>query len=279
LAQAAAAAPAIVCVRVLLARLRMGAQCCKGDHLESGGAGSLAEKRGAVVVAGKDGKDETTTVTHCDLDTFNNIIILTDSYKVTHHLQYPPNTEVVYSYFECRGGLYKEVVFFGLQYFLKRYLVGQVVTERKIREAERYFQQHFSHPIWGYDEKLFNKRGWDTICQRHGGRLPVVIKAVPEGTVLPWKNVLFTIENTDQDCYWLTNYLETLLVQVWYPTTVCTQSREQKKIIMKYLKETGCEDVILERGHLFKLHDFGFRGVSSVESAAVGKTLWQVWCW
>jgi len=91
--------------------------------------------------------------------------------------------------------------------------------------------------------------------------------------------VLFTIENTDQDCYWLTNYLETLLVQVWYPTTVCTQSREQKKIIMKYLKETGCEDVILERGHLFKLHDFGFRGVSSVESAAVGKTLWQVWCW
>jgi len=245
----------------------MGAQCCKGDHLETGGAGGLAEKRGALVnIKGNEDKN----ITHSDLDTFNNILILTDSYKVTHHLQYPPGTEVIYSYFECRGGLYKEVCFFGLQYFLKRYLVGEVVNQKKIAEAENYFKQHFSHPIWGYDAKLFNKKGWENICTKHGGRLPVVIKAVPEGTVLPWKNVLFTIENTDQECYWLTNYLETLLVQVWYPTTVATQSREQKKIIMKYLKETGCEDVIQQRGHLFKLHDFGFRGVSSVESAALG---------
>merc|ERR550525_1829252 len=99
----------------------------------------------------------------------------------------------------------------------------------------------------------------------HGGNLPVAIKAVPEGTVLPYKNVLFTMENTDPKCYWLTNYLETLLVQVWYPTTVCTQSREMKKIIMKFLKETGCTDVIEKDLHKFKLHDFGFRGVSSVE--------------
>merc|ERR1712187_566332 len=102
------------------------------------------------------------------------------------------------------------------------------------------------------------------------GKLPVEIKAVPEGTVVPFKNVLFTLENTDDECYWLTNYLETLLVQVWYPTTVCTQSREQKKIITKYLKETGTADVIEKGLHLFKLHDFGFRGVSSVESAAIG---------
>merc|ERR550525_1770710 len=104
----------------------------------------------------------------------------------------------------------------------------------------------------------------------HGGLLPISIKAVPEGTVLPYKNVLFTMENTDPKCFGLTNYLETLLVQVWYPTTVCTQSREQKKIITKYLKETGCSDVIEKGLHLFKLHDFGFRGVSSVESAAIG---------
>merc|ERR1712060_815636 len=94
--------------------------------------------------------------------------------------------------------------------------------------------------------------------------------AVPEGTVLPYKNVLFTMENTDDQSYWLTNYLETLLVQVWYPTTVGTQSREQKKIIMRFLKETGSQDVIDKGLHMFKLHDFGFRGVSSVESAATG---------
>eukprot|EP00534_Pseudo-nitzschia_fraudulenta_P011728 CAMPEP_0201204080 /NCGR_PEP_ID=MMETSP0851-20130426/168164_1 /ASSEMBLY_ACC=CAM_ASM_000631 /TAXON_ID=183588 /ORGANISM="Pseudo-nitzschia fraudulenta, Strain WWA7" /LENGTH=366 /DNA_ID=CAMNT_0047492129 /DNA_START=13 /DNA_END=1110 /DNA_ORIENTATION=- len=79
------------------------------------------------------------------------------------------------------------------------------------------------------------------------------------------------MENTDPKCCWLTNYLETLLVQVWYPTTVCTQSREQKKILAKYLKETGSPDQITSPGGLaVKLHDFGFRGVSSVESAAIG---------
>jgi len=203
-------------------------------------------------------------------DTFNNILMLTDSYKVTHHLQYPPGTSTIYSYFECRGGAYEEVCFFGLQYFLKRYLAGPVVTMEKIDEAEKYFKSHFSHPVWGYDEKLFNRAGWEHIVNTHGGHLPVKIKAVPEGTVLPYKNVLFTMENSDPKCFWLTNYLESLLVQVWYPTTVCTQSREQKKIITKYLTETGTPEVIDTGLHLFKLHDFGLRGVSSVESAATG---------
>lgn len=114
---------------------------------------------------------------------------------------------------------------------------------------------------------------------------------MPEGSVVPVKNglprprsqsaggpfgadatdggaapVLFTIENTDPECFWLTNYLETLLVQVWYPITVCTGSREQKRLIGRYLNETA--DSI--EGVFFKLHDFGFRGVSSCESAALG---------
>jgi len=201
---------------------------------------------------------------------FDNILLLTDSYKITHHLQYPPGTETVYSYFECRGGEYEEVCFFGLQYFLKKYLVGCRVTLDRINAAEEFCKAHFSHPTWGYDENLFNRSGWEHIVKRHSGRLPVSIKAVREGTVLPYKNVLFTMENTDPACFWLTNYLETLLVQVWYPTTVCTQSREQKKIIKHYLTETGCADVIENGLDLFKLHDFGFRGVSSVESAAMG---------
>mmetsp|Transcript_18826 Transcript_18826/g.54432 ORF Transcript_18826/g.54432 Transcript_18826/m.54432 type:complete len:495 (-) Transcript_18826:245-1729(-) len=205
-----------------------------------------------------------------DADGFDNIVMLTDSYKVTHHLQYPPGTTKIYSYFESRGGAYEEVCFFGLQYFLKRYLVGKVVTMDKINAAERYLKDHFSHPTWGYDEKLFNRGAWEYIVKQKGGMLPISIKAVPEGTVVPYKNVLFTMENTDDECFWLTNYLETLLVQIWYPTTVCTQSREQKKIIMRYLQSTGTPEVIEKGLHLFKLHDFGFRGVSSVESAATG---------
>lgn len=199
-------------------------------------------------------------------DLFNNIIMLTDSYKVTHHLQYPPGTETVYAYFESRGGLFEDICFFGLQYFIKKYLVGQVVTKEKIDEAEMYFKQHFGHPVWGYNEKIFNRKAWEHILEKHGGKLPISIKCVPEGTVVPYKNCLLTVENTDPECYWLTNYLETLLVQVWYPMTVCTQSREQKKTIKKWLEATGCS---LD-GLIFKLHDFGFRGVSSVESAATG---------
>lgn len=76
--------------------------------------------------------------------------------------------------------------------------------------------------------------------------------------------VLFTVENTDPECYWLTNWMETLLVQVWYPMTVATNSREQKRIIANYLNDTADN---LD-GLPFKLHDFGFRGVSSVEVGA-----------
>jgi len=201
---------------------------------------------------------------------FNNIVMLTDSYKVTHHLQYPPGTTRVYSYFESRGGLFQEVCFFGLQYFMKKYMVGEVVTQAKIDAADEYFKIHFSNPVWGYNDKLFNRAGWEHIVKNLGGKLPVEIKAVPEGTCLPYKNALFTMENTDDQCFWLTNYLESLLVQVWYTTTVCTQSREHKKIVMRFLRDTGSQDVIDKGLHMFKLHDFGFRGVSSVESAAMG---------
>ncbi|CAE7654876.1 NAMPT [Symbiodinium necroappetens] len=108
------------------------------------------------------------------------------------------------------------------------------------------------------------------ILKEHGGRLPVHIKAVPEGMVIPTKTALFTLVNTDPKCFWLTNFLETLLVQVWCPMTVCTQSRVQKIFIAKHLEETGNTDWTIPSGVCFKLHDFGFRGVSSVESAAIG---------
>ncbi len=189
----------------------------------------------------------------------HNIILLTDSYKISHYKQYPPKTENVYSYFESRGGRFKEVVFFGLQYYLKEYLAGEVVTKKKIDEAEEFCAAHFNSSF------VFNRTGWEYIVDAHKGRLPIKIKAVPEGLSVPTHNVLMTVENTDMNCYWLTNYLETLLVQVWYGCSVATQSREIKRLILDYLIETGTPELID-----FKLHDFGFRGVSSVESAKVG---------
>lgn len=193
------------------------------------------------------------------LNWLNNICWLTDSYKVSHFKQYPPGTRRVYSYFESRSGsTYPEVCFFGLRYFLERYLAGEVVTSEKIDDAELLFRQHFGSDV-------FNRSGWQHILNKHGGRLPIVIKAVPEGTIVPESNVLMTVENTDDEAYWLTNWLETLLVQVWYPSTVATQSRAMKQVLLSSLRETGDPNLIG-----FKLHDFGFRGVTSPEQAALG---------
>jgi nicotinamide phosphoribosyltransferase len=188
-----------------------------------------------------------------------NIILLTDSYKVSHYKQYPAGTTQIYSYFESRGGQFENLTFFGLQYYLKEYLAGQVVTQARIDQAEKLYAAHFGNV------DLFNKAGWEYILHTHNGHLPVRIKAVPEGMVIPTHNVIMTIENTDPNCFWLTNFLETLLVQLWYPCTVATISREVKILINKYLEQTGDPTTID-----FKLHDFGFRGVSSVESAGLG---------
>ncbi|CAJ0574522.1 unnamed protein product, partial [Mesorhabditis spiculigera] len=180
------------------------------------------------------------------------VLYLADSYKITHHSQYPAGTSYVYSYFECRGGKFPE-------YIIKRWLSGQVVTKEQVLEAKEFYKEHF-----GSD--YFNEEGWMYIVEKHGGRLPLRICAVPEGSVVPVKNVLFTVENTDPAVPWLTNWFETLLVQAWYPITVCTNSRAQKEIIARYLIETSDS---LE-GLPFKLHDFGYRGSTAVESASIG---------
>lgn len=188
----------------------------------------------------------------------DNIVKMTDSYKVSHYKQYPPNTTKVYSYMESRGGKWDETTFFGLQYFLKKYLVGQVVTKEKIQAAEKFWNLHFGR------NDVFRADLWYYILNNYDGYLPVEINAVLEGLTVQTHNVLYTIENTDPKCFWLTNYLETLLQQVWCPLTVCTYSRNMKSLISKYLRRNG--DL---NGLDFKLHDFGYRGVSSPETAAI----------
>ena len=189
----------------------------------------------------------------------NNIILATDSYKQTHHKMYPPKLEYVESYFESRaGGEYKESVFFGMNYLLKSYFEGVRVTRDRIDEAEEFCRAHFG-------QELFNRTGWEHILYTHGGRLPISIRAVPEGMVVPESNVLFTVTNTDSTVPWLVNHLETLLVQLWYPCTVATISREQKKVIKTALERSGSPDRLP-----ISLHDFGYRGSTSVESAAIG---------
>jgi nicotinamide phosphoribosyltransferase len=189
-----------------------------------------------------------------------NVITKSDSYKMDHSPMYLPGTEVVVSYFEARkGARYDRTTFFGLQHLIQEYLL-KPITKEDVDAAEPLITAHMGK---------FDRKKWDYIVDKLGGLLPVVIEAVPEGTIVPVDNVLMQVYNTDKKCAWLTNHLETLLTHVWAPCTIATQSREVKEFLKTSLEITS--DAGKGFGGLpFMLHDFGMRGASSMESAGMG---------
>jgi nicotinamide phosphoribosyltransferase len=172
-----------------------------------------------------------------------NPILRTDSYKLTHFRQYPPDTEIVYSYLESRGGMFDRVVANPiLQYYMEAYLAGEVFTYDDVLYAEAFAKKHFGN------DHCFNTPGWLRLHQKYNGRLPLRICAIKEGEVVEGHNALMTVENTDPEFYWLTNWAETLLLKMWYPITVATLSREIKQVIGRALARTG--DPEIGRAHV-----------------------------
>lgn len=191
----------------------------------------------------------------------SNPILLADSYKLTHDRQYPKGTEYVYSYVEARGtqiaGV-EETVFFGLQGFLKSFL-SVPITQAHVDQAARFAEAH---------GVTFNREGFQYIVDTYNGYWPVEIKAAPEGMPVALRNPLLTIVNTDPACYWVTSFLETALLRAcWYGTTVATVSRTCKRMIADAMA-LSCDDPTAKLP--FMLHDFGARGASSFETAAIG---------
>lgn len=188
-----------------------------------------------------------------------NPLTRTDSYKPTQWWQYPPKTQVVYSYLESRGGFFNTTLFSGLQYYTKL-LSGQFFTRDDVFYAEDFAKKHYGTTV-----NTFNKEGWLRMFDKYNGRLPLRVKAVREGEVVEGQNVLMTVENTDEEFWWITNWTESMWLKVWYPITVGTLSREIRQVIGRALDRTGDPSLLN-----FKLHDFGYRGVSSDESSAIG---------
>lgn len=201
-------------------------------------------------------------------------IFTCDSYKVVMCTQYPPDVTEVYSYIEARSkGDYTHTVFFGLQAYIIEYL-NKPITEDMLKSA---------HALWtgqGIDmKKLEVTRTWkdgteetrslyDLWKELIGKPLPIEIMSVDEGSVLPIGLPLVAIRNTDPDYFWLPTWLETSLLRaIWYPTTVATQSRSIKNVIQGVYDKCGLES----SGYIeYQLHDFGARGVSSLESSGLG---------
>lgn len=190
-----------------------------------------------------------------------NPILMTDSYKLGHFLQYPPETEYTYFYVEARGSRIEgvdETVFFGLQGFLKAYL-SEPLTQQDVDQAAEFAREH---------GQPFNTEGFQYILDNYAGFWPVEIRAVPEGLPVRLHTPLVTVVNTDPACYWVPSFLETSLMRAcWYGTSVATLSRTCKQILAEAMDKT-CDDPLAKLP--FMLHDFGARGVSSFESSAIG---------
>ena len=203
----------------------------------------------------------------------NNFGLKSDSYKFSHASQYPPGTTNVISYMEARGSdhpLRQEVAVVGMQANLIKHFVGVRMTKELLDIAEMFSNAHFGLGLDGKTPAVpFNRKGWEYIIENHGGKLPLRIKSVPEGMVVPLKEVISTFEITDNHSFWLTNFSETLLSHNWFPITIASNSREMKKILKHGLELTadpGMAEILLPT----RLVDFGFRGVETPDAAGVG---------
>lgn len=196
-----------------------------------------------------------------------NPATLVDGYKIDHRRQYPQGTEIVVSNLTARSTRRKntdKVVFAGLQYFLKEFLINQW--------NENFFKQDIEKVVVDFNRRINNYLGPNQVGDEHIralhklGYLPVEIVALPEGTEYPIKVPSMMIWNTKKEFFWVTNYLETILsATIWGICTSATTAHQYKKIFTKYALETvGNTDFVQWQGH-----DFSFRGMFGLEAACM----------
>lgn len=187
-----------------------------------------------------------------------NILLLTDVYKLGHMEQYPEGTTKIYSYLCARSNKkYNEMVFFGLQYYSDHYLT-QKITYADVEEFIEYFTSILGKPP---SQRIVNR----LFALADLGYLPLEIKAVPEGSVVPVKNALVTVTNTLPEFHWVVGFFESLLLKVWNTCSVATLSHKFKRLVTKFAHTTSDSLDLIP----FQVHDFGYRGCSSEETAAI----------
>ncbi len=196
-----------------------------------------------------------------------NPLLFTDGYKVDHRRQYPKGTSLVYSNWTPRKSRVEgieEVVFFGLQYFLKKYLIEEF-EENFFKKDKEAILKKYSRRINNYLGA--NAVGIDHIAALHDlGYIPMKFKALPEGVSVPIKVPMFTMYNTLPEFFWLTNYFETILsTTVWLPCNSATLAKQYRKILDKYAEETSSNPEFVD----YQAHDFSMRGMAGLEAALI----------
>ncbi|MDA8120000.1 MAG: nicotinate phosphoribosyltransferase [Gammaproteobacteria bacterium] len=191
--------------------------------------------------------------------------LLCDFYKVSHREQYPSGTQTVYSTWTPRTSRLPgvdHVVAFGFQGFIKKYLIDYF--------NENFFNRPREDVVDEYVRVIRNTLGIENpdashIAKLHSlGYLPIRIKALREGTLVPIRVPMLTIQNTHPDFFWLTNYLETWMsAELWMPSTSATIAFEYRKLLQRFAQETNGDT----SGVPFQGHDFSMRGMASIEAA------------
>lgn len=191
-----------------------------------------------------------------------NLILAVDSYKFSHAFAYPKAIAGMAAYIEARTGGQDIIIPAGMQPFLQRYFQTPI-TLTDIDEAEAFAAAH---------GEPFKRATWEYILKSHKGLMPLMIRAVPEGTPVRSGNAIVSIICTDklldsEAIFWLCSYFETMILRgVWYPSTIATMDNSIKKIIRGYYERTGAD----LNGLDFALHDFGARGCTAHEQAEIG---------
>ncbi|AIM60530.1 nicotinate phosphoribosyltransferase [Cellulophaga geojensis KL-A] len=196
-----------------------------------------------------------------------NPLLYTDGYKVDHRRQYPEGTTLVYSNWtprKSRIDAIDEVVFFGLQYFIKKYIIEEFNTN--------FFNKPKKEIAEKYSRRINNYLGPNAVGIKHIedlhdlGYLPMVIKALPEGSSVPIRVPMMTMYNTLPEFFWLTNYFETILsTTIWMPCTSATIAKQYRKILDKYAEETSTALEFVD----WQGHDFSMRGIAGMEAAVM----------
>lgn len=194
-----------------------------------------------------------------------NPMLVADFYKLAHRALYPDNTQLVYSTWTPRASRIAgvdKVVAFGMQAFIKNYLIEFFNSN--------FFNKPKAEIVTEYNRVVKYTLGVQEPDSKHIedlhdlGYLPLEIKALAEGTLVPLRVPMMTVQNTDPKFFWLTNYIETLAsCELWQASTSATIAYEYRKALDAAALETvGNTDFVMFQGH-----DFSMRGLSSLSSA------------
>jgi nicotinamide phosphoribosyltransferase len=182
-----------------------------------------------------------------------------DGYKYSHWMFQDHGVTENYDYLTSRGGMFDDLTMFGGQAMLMKHLVGRRVTPASVKRTQKKVGRYFNNSA------VFNYDAWMDIATRLKGRIPVRVWALPDGlSAIPVQTPLVTYVNTDPKHSAISGFLEPLKLQLWNPITIASLSQHIKKMIYQFLIETGTPEAVK-----YMLHDFGLRGVSSMESAEI----------